>query len=629
MAGLIGEFVNRDNIGNPDAPLTNVRDVEIVETDLETYVYVAAAGEQQITVFTLDDQGNLDYRSALDTTTYLYDHNYDEGFTLTEIETANGRFLLAGLKNYGFNVFSIADDGSLTFKENMPGQSFVYEDFLLYGLEEYEFNGTQYFAIAGADDKGVSLYTMDVDGNFEFSASFGDFTEGHDLSFASGVEFVEANGELYLALGDWGFNSMYLLKVEPDGSLSFSDKVVSSADADVNIEGIWGIASATIGDNPILLVGARDDDTLSSFTISVSGKLVHENELSAPNNLYESWDVRPVTIDGKPYFLVHTDSSQSSVLLVEVAANGEISIVETFTDDDKTYLDRALHSDSYEVDGRHFTVVSGNKDNGISVLEIGGGHDALMGTEEDDVGHGLFGNDTIVTMGGDDEAFGGVGSDALFGGNGKDTLRGGDGDDVVSGDVGADSLLGGNDNDILIGGGGGDMLKGGAGDDTLGGNAGNDTLRGGDDNDRLAGHGGSDTLRGDAGDDLLFGGEGKDYLNGDAGNDTLFGGNGSDFLEGDSGDDRMAGGTGFDRYKTGSGNDIIVFKSGDQRDKVADFQDGFDRIDLTDFGFNSFNAVRNVSSQDGTRMRIDAGGGDVLLVENYNIANFDVADVIL
>jgi len=123
----------------------------------------------------------------------------------------------------------------------------------------------------------------------------------------------------------------------------------------------------------------------------------------------------------------------------------------------------------------------------------------------------------------------------------------------------------------LQGQGGFDTLDGGDGADTLQGNNSNDVLSGGAGGDLLEGGFGFDTLSGGAGDDRLEGSNGFDVLNGDAGDDRL---------EGNAGRDTLDGGTGTDVLRGGIGADTFVFRAGSGNDRVADFQNTFDAIEI-------------------------------------------------
>jgi hypothetical protein len=94
------------------------------------------------------------------------------------------------------------------------------------------------------------------------------------------------------------------------------------------------------------------------------------------------------------------------------------------------------------------------------------------------------------------------------------------------------------------------------------GGEGNDRLDGTKLDDRLYGLAGDDTIRTGAGDDLLVGGFGNDRLNGGAGKDKLDGGRGDDILRG------------------GAGADVFIFEKDHGRDKVRDFKDGIDKLQI-------------------------------------------------
>ncbi|QHQ37240.1 calcium-binding protein [Algicella marina] len=141
------------------------------------------------------------------------------------------------------------------------------------------------------------------------------------------------------------------------------------------------------------------------------------------------------------------------------------------------------------------------------------------------------------------------GNDVYWGAEG--TVRG-----LVDGEFGDDLLVGGSGVDDFQGGGGNDTLRGGDGDDILRGGSGDDSLRGG---------GGDDEVLGGGGNDIMHGGLGDDVLNGFGHDDVLNGGQGDDFLVG------------------GGGDDIFQFSRNAGFDVIADYKDGSDMIDLSDF----------------------------------------------
>ncbi|HZY18093.1 MAG TPA: putative Ig domain-containing protein [Ramlibacter sp.] len=101
----------------------------------------------------------------------------------------------------------------------------------------------------------------------------------------------------------------------------------------------------------------------------------------------------------------------------------------------------------------------------------------------DDIVWGSASDDTILTLGGNDQAWGEAGNDYLSGGDGDDILWGGAGDDTLEGGAGNDRLSGEDGNDHLIAGTGYSMLEGGTGNDVLVAGTGGAELYGGEGDD--------------------------------------------------------------------------------------------------------------------------------------------------
>jgi serralysin len=117
--------------------------------------------------------------------------------------------------------------------------------------------------------------------------------------------------------------------------------------------------------------------------------------------------------------------------------------------------------------------------------------------------------------------------------------------------------------------------------------AGNQTSGGGLD-DRLLGRDGTDTLSGGGGDDFLHDGLGKDNLNG------------------------------------GSGADVFVICADTSTDTVADFENGTDKIDLSDWGRIYTSSVLTITST-STGAQI-AYGDNVLLINRAGGGSFSATD---
>src|SRR5262245_56665977 len=86
---------------------------------------------------------------------------------------------------------------------------------------------------------------------------------------------------------------------------------------------------------------------------------------------------------------------------------------------------------------------------------------------------------------------------------------------------------------------------------------------------------------------------------GTANADRLFGGDFNDTLSGGDGNDLLGGGEGDDLLTGGAGSDSFVYaRFGEQYDKVTDFQQGLDVIDVAAANIDSFATVQKLLSND-------------------------------
>jgi serralysin len=112
---------------------------------------------------------------------------------------------------------------------------------------------------------------------------------------------------------------------------------------------------------------------------------------------------------------------------------------------------------------------------------------------------------------------------------------------------------------------------------TINGTSSSETLSGTSTANVIKGAAGNDKLYGKAGNDKLYGGIGNDALTGDSGNDRLYGSDGRDTLSGSAGNDILSGGSGADTFR---------FKGKWNADKITDFRNAVDHIDLRGNGLH-------------------------------------------
>lgn len=181
----------------------------------------------------------------------------------------------------------------------------------------------------------------------------------------------------------------------------------------------------------------------------------------------------------------------------------------------------------------------------------------------------------------------------------------------------------------------------GSGNDDITGNLADNVLWGGGGVDIIRGGLGQDIIRGGAGNDVLNGNAKGDMLIGEGGNDILRGGNGKDRLDGGAGNDRLEGGIGRDKMVGGAGADTFVFKDGWAVDRVSDFEDNTDTIELhadlwgggamdiatllATYGHSNVNNNGNA----GQHVELDFGNGDILKIHGITDVNALLDDISL
>ncbi len=316
------------------------------------------------------------------------------------------------------------------------------------------------------------------------------------------------------------------------------------------------------------------------------------------------------------------------------------------------------------------TLLGGAGDN---TLFGGTENDLLSGGDGDDVLAGADGFDVLYGGNGDDSLFGELQADRLVGGAGADAIFGGGGFDVAEyrasgagvevdltsgagsgGDAEGDvcleveNLIGSAFDDDLFGTSGSNLFNGGRGADLLDGRAGNDILTGGAGADTLIGGTGTDTasysgassgvtlnlatnlnLGSHAAGDIL---SGIEALDGSAFNDRLTGDSAANSLVGNAGNDTLTGAAGADTLTGGLGADTFVYAAGFRADRITDYTDADDRIDLTAYGFASVAAALALAATAGPDILFTFAPGDTMRlagVVTLGIAIADLADNIL
>ncbi|MBX2855140.1 MAG: hypothetical protein KTR21_09135 [Rhodobacteraceae bacterium] len=509
------------------------------------------------------------------------------------------------------------------------------------GVVESQF-GAEIGTLAAEDDGlgGAPRFSVD---DIRF-----DITGGTTLKFASDFQAdFEANGdaigvtvEVEDAFGET-FSKQLTVSVQDvaedvvlaDGGVNFTDEgvqedSVTGGSGDDAITGTAGDDRLSGGGGDDVLNGLGGVDTatfsspLSAYSAVLDGDVVVVTHLNGGADgvdrlsNFEAFEFADVTVDLDQLLSGAPDGvALSAISLIENAPGaviGTLSLID----------DNAVGAPTFSVDDDRFEAVGDQLKlkSGVSV-DFEAGPEIELTIEAVDARGSAFRNFTLDVEDIPENVQLGPGG-VIYNERGLPELSvtGGGGDDILRGGPDADNFAGAN---------GADIIRGGRGQDIIAGQAGNDIITGDREDDIVTGGAGDDVVRGGAGNDVTDGGAGNDRVIGDRDEDDVRGGAGNDAVKGGLGDDRVSGGTGNDNLFGNGGADVFVFASGDGVDVVKDFENDFDRIDLSDAAVSTFDELSPILMQAvNGGVIIEFGGGDALIIRQTQVGDLSAGDFI-
>jgi Ca2+-binding RTX toxin-like protein len=121
-----------------------------------------------------------------------------------------------------------------------------------------------------------------------------------------------------------------------------------------------------------------------------------------------------------------------------------------------------------------------------------------------------------------------------------------------------------------------------------------------------------------------FGNDLNNVIVGTSGANHIEGAGGADILKGMGGNDTLVGGAGNDTLTGGSGADRFVLQGGGGSDTVTDFQDGYDKLDISAF-HTTWSQVHVTDSAAGAVISV---GDATVLMSGVHASLFSSSDFI-
>ena len=299
----------------------------------------------------------------------------------------------------------------------------------------------------GAEAGGISVFQVAGNGTLINKDNVDDDENANfELDGARGLATATIGTKTFLfttAITDNGVSSF---EVAADGTLTNRDNVDDGDDAALLLDGANAAATAKVGDRTFLFtVASNDDDGISVFEVSATGTLTNVDNVAddATLNLDGAFGINTVKIKGITYvFATGFDDDGFSAFVV--AADGTLINVDNVKEADNPTdfeLVDANGLTTAKVGKDFFLFVAGRQDDGLSAFKIKAAGLTIIGS-----GAGELIDNTSSAPG---QPLASALGDKIFGLGGNDALKGLGGNDLLDGGSGQDFLFGGKGRDVF------------------------------------------------------------------------------------------------------------------------------------------------------------------------------------
>ncbi|TCS16119.1 M10 family metallopeptidase C-terminal domain-containing protein [Caulobacter sp. BK020] len=280
-----GLSVFRVNVGGTLTPVYDVADagglnlagvsrVTSATVSGAAYVFAAGTNDDGISVFRVQGDGTLTSVSNLaDNGTYELDGV--KGLATAVIGGSTYLFAAGGLDD-GLSVFSVAANGALTNTANVTDNGTLRLD----GASDVAtavVGGTTYVFVTGANDNGVSVFSVNASGQLTNTANVGD-SASLRLAGATGLSVNTFGTTTYLTVGGTE-SGVSLFRVNAGGTLTAMDNIDDGGSRELaSGGGTTAVHSATVGGTNYVIAGGSVDDGVSTLGLKPTGQLWYATE---------------------------------------------------------------------------------------------------------------------------------------------------------------------------------------------------------------------------------------------------------------------------------------------------------------------------------------------------------------
>jgi len=421
--------------GSHQSQTSGISDVQTVQINDDTYVFVTSQENGLITSYVVNPSGGLEYVDQL----VFSGAGTPSGLVILAID-GSLKGVPLGHSSTNFGAFDISQSGGFVADSQFLGAAASNGNFL--AADVIDINGSTYIYASHTQNTGVIGYKLQSDGTLDEHPAGDIDTVDQTFDAATSVT-VEVAGTLFHLVPSQTDNSLTSYWIKPNGVAKFQTKVGIEQNLGVAVPN--HVEKAVIGADTFVLMASAGSSSITVLQVLEDGNLIiTDHVIDELTTRFQATTVFEVV----PYddrIIVLAGGSDDGLTLMELMPDGTLLHHDTIADALNTSLGNVSALTAYQ-NGDHIKVFAGSPlDGGISEFEVDLG----------DVGPTFIGGTTSDTLSGtssDNIIFGDSGDDVLRGKGGADILIDGAGQDVLDGGAGADIFALSNDkqHDIIL-----------------------------------------------------------------------------------------------------------------------------------------------------------------------------------
>ena len=315
-----------DRVANTaSTPLLNAYGVESLTVGNRHFAYVAAYGKDAISIFELDQDGELTFKTAVSDQVHTA-LNGVTGFA-TATFGSNQYLYASGALDSGITTFKVAADGNLTAVQT------VFDDATLEiagnegPMTTFAVGGTQFLVAPGFNDDGISIFRLNADGSLTNTDNVTDDAT-RELDGAMATATAEVDGNTFVFVGGFLDDGLSSFKVDAAGKLSVAATVPNGGV--LELDGVASLATAKVGNQTYLFASGSVSDGISVFSVSSSGELSNVFNISNNGALNGAWGLSVFEFGGEQFLAVN-GSATRAISYHRIEAHGSLTEVDSFS----------------------------------------------------------------------------------------------------------------------------------------------------------------------------------------------------------------------------------------------------------------------------------------------------------